>query len=100
MNTEEQPPTDLEVAAAINAGMTVILASLIATHPDYENFQIHLAGLLEVAAAGSLFSNLTHQQQQLAREYVERLQRIQEAPAASQMLRSALRKIASKPPSA
>lgn len=94
MNEEQQPISEQQAAEAITAGMTVIISSLIATHPDYENFQIHLAGILEVADAGSFFANLTEPQRRLAREYVEFLQRMQKAHQASEKLVAVLQKIA------
>lgn len=59
----------------MNIGVTAVLASLIATHPNYDQFQLHLVGVLEIAAAGRL-GPLTDQQQEQVRDYVESLQQI------------------------
>ncbi len=67
---------EIEVLMAMQAGMTVILSSLIATHPRYREFQLHLTALVELADAGTLWSPLSARQREIARLYVEELQSI------------------------
>ena len=67
---------EIEVLMAIQAGMTVILSSLIATHPRYREFQLHLTALVELADAGALWKPLSARQREIARLYVEELQSI------------------------
>lgn len=61
---------------AMQAAVTVILSSLIATHPRYRDFQMHLTALVELADAGSLWKPLSDRQREIARLYVEELQSI------------------------
>ena len=67
---------EIEVLMAMQAGMTVILSSLIATHPRYREFQLHLTALVELADAGALWKPLSARQREIARLYVEELQSI------------------------
>ncbi len=67
---------EIEVLMAMQAGVTVILSSLIATHPRYREFQMHLTALVELADAGSLWKPLSDRQREIARLYVEELQSI------------------------
>jgi len=67
---------EIEVLMAMQAGMTVILSSLIATHPRYREFQLHLTALVELADAGALWKPLSDRQREIARLYVEELQSI------------------------
>ena len=67
---------EIEVLMAMQAGMTVILSSLIATHPRYREFQLHVTALVELADAGSLWKPLSDRQREIARLYVEELQSI------------------------
>ena len=67
---------EIEVLMAMQAGMTVILSSLIATHPRYREFQLHLTALVELADAGTLWKPLSDRQREIARLYVEELQSI------------------------
>jgi hypothetical protein len=53
----------------------------MATHPDYERFQLHLTGLLEVLLTGEAGKPFTERQRQQAREFVETLQHLNEAPS-------------------
>lgn len=69
---------DMETMLAVHAGISVILSSLIATHPNYHQFQIHLSGLMEIAELGSLGRSLNDRQREVARHYVESLQQIKE----------------------
>jgi hypothetical protein len=67
---------EIEVLMAMQAGTTVILSSLIATHPRYREFQLHLTALVELADAGALWGPLSARQREIARLYVEELQSI------------------------
>ena len=67
---------EIEVLMAMQAGVTVILSSLIATHPRYREFQLHLTALVELADAGPLWKPLSDRQREIARLYVEELQSI------------------------
>lgn len=57
-----------------------IVGSLMATHPDYERFQLHLTGLLEVLLNGDVGKHFSERQRQQAREFVETLQHLNKAP--------------------
>jgi hypothetical protein len=48
----EQLQSELDTLIATQAGLMAIVGSLMATHPEYEKFQLHLTGLLEVLLAG------------------------------------------------
>jgi hypothetical protein len=67
---------EIEVLMAMQAGVTVILSSLIATHPRYREFQLHVTALVELADAGTLWKPLNDRQRAIARLYVEELQSI------------------------
>jgi hypothetical protein len=67
---------EIEVLMAMQAGVTVILSSLIATHPRYREFQMHVTALVELADAGTLWKPLNERQREIARLYVEELQSI------------------------
>lgn len=67
---------EMEVSMAMQAGVTVILSSLIATHPRYREFQMHVTALVELADAGTLWKPLNDRQRAIARLYVEELQSI------------------------
>lgn len=70
---------DLEALAGnvhtMNIGITTVLASLIATHPNYDQFQLHLVSTLEIATNGQM-GPLTDLQREQLRSYVESLQQI------------------------
>ncbi len=51
MNSEDLQ-AELDTLIATQAGLMAIIGSLMATHPDYEKFQLHLTGLLEVLLTG------------------------------------------------
>ena len=58
-----QLQNDLDAIIATQAGLMAIVASLMATHPQYERLQLHLTGLLEIlltGAAGITFSLWKH----------------------------------------
>lgn len=70
---------EMEVMRGMHAGMTVLFTSLIAKHSDYQQFQLHLTSVVEIADLGSLGASLTPKEREIARAYVEQLQQIQEA---------------------
>ena len=67
---------EIEVLMAMQAATTVVLSSLIATHPRYREFQLHVTALVELADAGTLWKPLNDRQREIARLYVEELQSI------------------------
>ncbi|MBP9735140.1 MAG: hypothetical protein KBD82_05820 [Rhodoferax sp.] len=77
----EQLHSELDTLVATQAGLMAIVGSLMATHPEYEKFQLHLTGLLEVLLAGEAGTKFTPKQRQQAREFVETLQHLNKAPA-------------------
>ena len=78
--TKEQLHAELDTLVATQAGLMAIVGSLMATHPDYERFQLHLTGLLEVLLTGEAGKPFTEMQRQQAREFVETLQHLNKAP--------------------
>jgi hypothetical protein len=76
----EQLQYELDTLVATQAGLMAIVGSLMATHPQYERFQLHLTGLLEILLAGAAGVTFTETQRQQAREFVETLQQLQQAP--------------------
>lgn len=58
------------------SGITTILTSLIAKHPGYDQFQLHLTSMVELADNGALGKALSPNQREVARAYVESLQQI------------------------
>jgi len=78
---KEQLQAELDTLVATQAGLMAIVGSLMATHPDYEKFQLHLTGLLEVLLTGEAGKAFTEKQRQQAREFVETLQHLNKAPA-------------------
>jgi hypothetical protein len=77
----DQLQYELDTLIATQAGIMAIVGSLMATHPEYEKFQLHLTGLLEVLLAGEAGKTFTPKQRQQAREFVETLQHLNKAPA-------------------
>ncbi|HEY8904567.1 MAG TPA: hypothetical protein VIM63_00870 [Rhodoferax sp.] len=77
---KEQLHAELDTLVATQAGLMAIVGSLMATHPDYERFQLHLTGLLEVLLTGEAGKPFTEMQRQQAREFVETLQYLNKAP--------------------
>lgn len=77
----DQLQSELDTLVATQAGLMAIVGSLMATHPDFERFQLHLTGLLEVLLTGDAGQAFTQQQRQQAREFVEMLQHLNKAPA-------------------
>ena len=76
----DQLHAELDTLVATQAGLMAIVGSLMATHPDYEKFQLHLTGLLEVLLSGDAGKNFTEKQSHQAREFVETLQHLNKAP--------------------
>jgi hypothetical protein len=76
----KQLHAELDTLVATQAGLMAIVGSLMATHPEYERFQIHLTGLLEILLNGSAKVTFTEMQRQQARDFVETLQQLHKAP--------------------
>lgn len=76
----EQLQSELDTLVATQAGLMAIVGSLMATHPQYERFQLHLTGLLEILLAGAAGVTFTETQRQQARDFVETLQQLRQAP--------------------
>jgi len=53
---------------------TIVLASLMATHPNYEQFQMHLTSALEGPGMRVLGSDMPAHDAELLRSIVEQLQ--------------------------
>jgi len=77
----EDLQAELDTLIATQAGLMAIVGSLMATHPHYEKFQLHLTGLLEVLLTGDAGKKFTRLQRQQARDFVQTLQNINKAPA-------------------
>ncbi|BCO25797.1 hypothetical protein MIZ03_0676 [Rhodoferax lithotrophicus] len=73
--------SELDTLVATQAGLMAIVGSLMATHPEYEKFQLHLTGLLEVLLTGEAGKNFSPKQRQQARDFVETLQHLNKAPS-------------------
>ncbi len=95
----EQLQFELDTLVATQAGLMAIVGSLMATHPDYEKFQLHLTGLLEILLSGEAGKTFTKKQRQQAREFVETLQHLNKAPEKIEPLEG-IPKLRKKPPSA
>ena len=76
----EQLQSELDTLVATQAGLMAIVGSLMATHPHYESFQLHLTGLLEILLNGAAGVTFTETQRQQARDFVETLQQLRKAP--------------------
>ena len=76
----EQLESELDTLVATQAGLMAIVGSLMATHPQYERFQLHLTGLLEILLARAAGVTFTETQRHQAREFVETLQQLHKAP--------------------
>ncbi len=76
----KQLHAELDTLVATQAGLMAIVGSLMATHPEYERFQLHLTGLLEILLNGSAGVTFTEMQRQQARDFVETLQQLHKAP--------------------
>ena len=72
---------ELDTLIATQAGLMAIVGSLMATHPNYDKFQLHLTGLLEVLLTGEAGKTFTSKQRKQARDFVQTLQNLHEAPA-------------------
>ena len=79
MNKEELQ-SEIDTLVATQAGLMAIVGSLMATHPDYQKLQLHLTGLLEILLTGEAGKTFTEKQRHQAREFVETLQHINQAP--------------------
>ena len=77
---------ELDTLIATQAGLMAIVGSLMATHPNYDKFQLHLTGLLEVLLTGEAGKTFTDRQRHQARDFVQTLQNLHEAPAKIQPL--------------
>ena len=84
----EDLQAELDTLIATQAGLMAIVGSLMATHPHYEQFQLHLTGLLEVLLTGDASKTFTENQRQQARDFVQTLQHINKAPSKIQPLLS------------
>ena len=78
---KDELQSELDTMVATQAGIMAIVGSLMATHPDYDKFQLHLTGLLEVLLTGDAGQNFSPKQRQQARDFVETLQHLNQAPA-------------------
>jgi hypothetical protein len=76
----KQLQSELDTLIATQAGLMAIVASLMATHPQYERFQLHLTGLLEILLNGAAGVTFSETQRQQARDFVETLQQLRKAP--------------------
>ena len=86
----KQIQSELDSVVATQAGLMAIVGSLMATHPQYERFQLHLTGLLEILLNGAAGITFTEDQRQQAREFVETLQQLRKAPPAIDPLQARL----------
>ncbi len=84
----EELQIEIETLVASQAGLMAIVGSLMATHPRYEMFQLHLTGLLEVLLTGNAGKTFTEKQRQQARDFVEMLQQLNKAPSRIEPLAS------------
>lgn len=75
-----QLQSEIDPLVATQAGLMAIVGSLMATHPQYESFQLHLTGLLEILLTGAAGTTFTETQRQQARDFVETLQQLRKAP--------------------
>jgi len=65
-----------ETMLTILKGYHIALASLVATHPNYEQFQLHLTSTFEGPGMRVLGKDLDEKQAHALREVVESLQQI------------------------
>lgn len=67
-----------EVQDGINAGITLTLHALIATHPNHQQFQLFLAALMDKQVMERTFAGrLNPAQMAAAIQFVEQLQRVE-----------------------
>ena len=86
--TNEDLQAELDALIATQASLMAIVGSLMATHPHYEKFQLHLTGLLEVLLTGEAGKTFTKRQRQQARDFVQTLQNLNKAPSKIEPLAS------------
>lgn len=87
-----------ESQLVINSSLTMVVAALIQTHPNYANFQLALTNILESQIPGGAFGKLLSPTgQTMAREMVEQLAGIRPQTAAGQQSGAALRKAMGRP---
>ena len=65
-----------ELQPGINAGIMLALASLIATHPNYQQYQLHLAYMVDSSVLEKSVPALTPSQIETALQLVASLQQI------------------------
>jgi hypothetical protein len=82
MDTIETLREGCDTLLAVQAGMTAILGALMATHPDYDQFQLRLTSHLELMLGGTVGQTLSEQQREQARQFVETLQGLKQARGA------------------
>jgi hypothetical protein len=83
----EDLQAELDTLIATHAGLMAMVGSLMATHPQYAKFQLHLTGLLEVLLTGEAGKTFARKQRQQARDFVQTLQNINNAPPKLSRLR-------------
>ncbi|RFC35261.1 MAG: hypothetical protein DID92_2727744112 [Candidatus Nitrotoga sp. SPKER] len=64
----------LELAQGVQVGVTLILTTLIAKHPDYLQLQLLLTTAVEIFDTEEESSNISEKQRKIARAYVESVQ--------------------------
>jgi hypothetical protein len=75
----EDLQAELDTMIATQAGLMAIVGSLIATHPHYEKFQLHLTRLSDVLLMGDASKTFAKKQRQQARDFVQTLQNLNKA---------------------
>lgn len=66
---------------AMNTASYLAITSLVATHPDPRQIQLHLVSALEAVLGSERLARWTDEQKRIVRQVVETFQHVQPAPA-------------------
>lgn len=77
----ESPRHEVQHLIAMNTASYLALTSLVATHPDPRQIQLHLVSALEAVLGSERLSRWTDEQKRIVRQVVETFQHVQPAPA-------------------
>lgn len=66
---------------AMNTASYLAITSLVATHPDPQQLQLHLVSALESVLGSQRLARWTDEQKRIVRQVVETFQNVQPAPA-------------------
>ncbi len=82
MNDEiESLRQEVQHLIAMNTAAYLAITSLVATHPDPRQLQLHLVSALEGVLGSPRLARWTDEQKRIVRQVVETFQQVQPAPA-------------------